>query len=264
MRRLAILSLLLASATFSRAEDNLRQQLWDQVGVELKKPLFCKCVEVTNVREESLAQKLGMQKGDRWFEDAEWVEVSASSTTLLRDDEFAQQVGMSNEDGSISPVIVLGGGNGLLQKFSVKKVRVLEKTLLKVATHRSDKSSGSLQLLRQRNSKKKNYSLINGQVFNGVGLKIQSLDADSGVSVKEVLPGLPAEQSGLQAEDLILSVNGNLVRNSAEFCDIVRLQPPGTVVSIKVQRGEKHIDFLVKTMIMKVDPEGLIDATDDQ
>jgi C-terminal processing protease CtpA/Prc len=255
----------MASATASHAEDDLRQQLWDRIGVELKKPIFCKCVEVAKVGENSLAQKLGMQKGDRWLEDAKWIEISASSTTMLRDDEFAQQVGMSKGDGEMAPVLVLGGGNGLAQKFSTRKIMALEKALLKIATYRNDGSKGYLQLLRKRNSEKKNYTLNSGRLFNGVGVKIESSGENQEVLVREVMPGLPADQAGLRAKDHILSVNDDQVQDAAEFSDIVRSQPLGTVISIRVRRGEKQlIDFLVKTTVIKVDPEGFVDSTDDE
>jgi len=264
VKQLMILSLLMASASFSRAEDNLKQQLWDQVGVELRKPLFCKCVEVKNVKEGSLAQKLGMQKGDRWLEDAEWVEISVSSTVVLGDDEFAQLVGMNRDDGKFLPVIVLGGGNALMQKFPVKEIEVLERALLKVVSYRDNELRGDLQLLRKRNSEKKKYLLTNGQLFSGVGVHIQSSD-DQGVLVVEVMPGLPAEKSGLQSGDKIISVNNIYVKESSEFVDIVRSQPLGAELSLKVQRDKNQlVDILIKTTVMKVDPEGFINATDEE
>jgi serine protease Do len=59
----------------------------------------------------------------------------------------------------------------------------------------------------------------------------------------------PAEQSGIQAGDLIISVNGTPVKSMEEFYKTAwKSGGPGTKIKIKVQRDKKNIDYELKSI----------------
>jgi hypothetical protein len=71
------------------------------------------------------------------------------------------------------------------------------------------------------------------EVFNGAGLIFDSFG--HGLQVMTVLPGGPGAQAGLQTGDTITAIDGKVPGdevNSPPF-----LQPPGTTLHLKIQRG---------------------------
>jgi serine protease Do len=71
--------------------------------------------------------------------------------------------------------------------------------------------------------------------FLGVQLQAQ----ESGVTVKEVVTGSPAEKAGLQVEDVVLRFNGKPIEGLQDFVLKVAGSKPGTRVTIEVRRGEE-------------------------
>jgi serine protease Do len=61
------------------------------------------------------------------------------------------------------------------------------------------------------------------------------------VKVRYVFPGSPAAQAGLQAGDVIESVNGAPVAGRLELQDLVSLAEPKKKVSLQVRRGEMQL-----------------------
>jgi len=64
--------------------------------------------------------------------------------------------------------------------------------------------------------------------------------------VEEVIPGSPAHKAGLQPDDLIVYVDGELVPSIKAFRDILKQIGPGTEVVLDVQRGAKLKSFKLK------------------
>ena len=56
------------------------------------------------------------------------------------------------------------------------------------------------------------------------------------VEVRRVLPGSPAEQSGLMAGDLLLSVDGALIQDANQVSDRISRLSPGASVSLRILR----------------------------
>ncbi len=54
--------------------------------------------------------------------------------------------------------------------------------------------------------------------------------------VEEVVPGSPADKFGLQAEDAVLTVNGQKVPNLYELVNILSYYRPGAEVTVVVER----------------------------
>jgi serine protease Do len=64
--------------------------------------------------------------------------------------------------------------------------------------------------------------------------------------VDEVTPGSPAARAGLQPDDLIVYVDGELVHTIKEFREIMKGIGPGMEVKLEVQRGSKLESVKVK------------------
>ena len=106
--------------------------------------------------------------------------------------------------------------------------------------------------------------LEHGKVSPGVlGVLVQNitpplasalnLKDTKGVLVTDVLPFTPAQKAGLQAQDIILSINNNPIYSAQQLRNMLGLMSPGTSLSIILQRN-----FISKTMNATVaDPKSL-------
>ena len=66
-----------------------------------------------------------------------------------------------------------------------------------------------------------------------------------GVLVKEVAPGSSSEKKGIRAGDIILSVNGTLVKHWIQVRSIIGFIKPGQSVKLTILRGKNKIDVEV-------------------
>jgi serine protease Do/serine protease DegQ len=73
----------------------------------------------------------------------------------------------------------------------------------------------------------------------------QSLAAGSadGAVVVKVEPGSPADKAGLKPRDIVTSVDGKPVRNSADMRNRMGLVPIGEDVELRVQRGNRPLSL---------------------
>jgi len=69
---------------------------------------------------------------------------------------------------------------------------------------------------------------------------------DKNVAIAAVTPSSLAEQSGIRAGDVVVSVAGAPVSSMASVTAAVREQPAGTWLPIQVRRGESTIDLVIK------------------
>jgi hypothetical protein len=126
-------------------------------------------------------------------------------------------------DGSMSPGNKNDGniGTGLLRQFNV----VLD------CTH------GMLYLEKNSNWGKPG-------IFNRAGIVTDSITQDQ--KIVTILPGSPSDIAGLKVGDVILQIDGHVPSNDPlEQNDPAFLQPPGTVVRLKVKRDNAVQDFKV-------------------
>ncbi len=95
-----------------------------------------------------------------------------------------------------------------------------------------------------------------GQVTRGwLGVAIQDLDpelaeyygvkGDHGVLIARVFPGDPADQAGIKAKDIILSVNGQKIKDSRDLTSFIANLEIGQKAKIKVLRNGKEKKFTV-------------------
>lgn len=72
--------------------------------------------------------------------------------------------------------------------------------------------------------------------------------------IATVIPKSPAAKAGLKVKDVILGVNGKLIPKKDELIATVKKCPVGTVVTIKVKRGEAELD--IKATLAKLETPG--------
>ena len=90
------------------------------------------------------------------------------------------------------------------------------------------------------------------------------LPTDHGVMVSDVLPGGPAEQSGLKIQDIILSVNGRPIGNLPIFGLSMFMLHAGDNAKIEVLRGTERIPLEVPVIQRPHNVDRLADLVDPE
>ena len=67
------------------------------------------------------------------------------------------------------------------------------------------------------------------------------LPVDHGVGVVNVASGSPADQAGIQADDIIVAIAGQQVANSGDLLNVLQKNGPGKTVSVDFYRGAKKM-----------------------
>ena len=75
-----------------------------------------------------------------------------------------------------------------------------------------------------------------------VGVGIGVLDEEGKVVIKNVVEGGPADEAGIEPEDVILSVDGTMPKDSTEAVKLIAGES-GKEVSIKVGRNDRELEF---------------------
>lgn len=74
----------------------------------------------------------------------------------------------------------------------------------------------------------------------------QRLKVRQGVLITSVTEGSPADNAGIQVEDVVVEYDGKPVRGEVDFRDLVARTEPGTVVPVKVIRNGREQTLRVK------------------
>lgn len=75
-----------------------------------------------------------------------------------------------------------------------------------------------------------------------VGIKISKLGYHSvSAYVQRVRPGSPAAEAGIQADDLIVSINGRRIGDAADYKAMIERLSPGASARFVLKRGQKMI-----------------------
>lgn len=77
-----------------------------------------------------------------------------------------------------------------------------------------------------------------------LGVRLE--EHEGGVRIERVLAGSLAEKSGLKDGDRIVEMAGRPVQKTITTIALVRLQPPGTWLPLRVKRGAETLDLVVK------------------
>lgn len=89
------------------------------------------------------------------------------------------------------------------------------------------------------------YDVSNAALLYKNNIKLDK-NATEGVVISEVQRGSSAAESGLEANDVILSVDGTKVKNSAHFKYILYKHNIGDTVKLKVSRNGKELNIDLK------------------
>jgi S1-C subfamily serine protease len=76
-----------------------------------------------------------------------------------------------------------------------------------------------------------------GATQSGTFLGVSVADATGGALVQAVEPGSPAATAGIQAGDLITSINGTAVADGTALQQAIRAEKPGTTVTVGITRN---------------------------
>jgi serine protease Do len=99
---------------------------------------------------------------------------------------------------------------------------------------------------KYRQSTKKKDKLLAG-AFHGIIL-VPNVVSLTPPYVEDVVGGSPAAKAGLQADDLIVYIEGDLVSSIKMFRDLIKSYPAGTPLRFEVQRGSRLVSLTV-TMV---------------
>lgn len=78
--------------------------------------------------------------------------------------------------------------------------------------------------------------------YQHASLGLQLSRGGAGLSIRAIVAGGPAEEAGLRAKDVIVSLAGGAVANRAELVAKLGALQPGTAVPIVVQRGNEKLE----------------------
>ena len=84
----------------------------------------------------------------------------------------------------------------------------------------------------------------------GVGIRMKEVNTITGVMIVEVLPGLPASESGLQSGDIIFKVDGQDVARSDDVKNIILKHQPGEIVRFEIEsEGQRKVVEVVTKLM---------------
>jgi S1-C subfamily serine protease len=72
------------------------------------------------------------------------------------------------------------------------------------------------------------------------------LSVETGVLVTEVSPGGPADDAGIEAGDVILSIDGQEIDEQHSFSEILFSHDPGDTVDVVIQRDDLKMTVTVE------------------
>jgi serine protease Do len=104
-----------------------------------------------------------------------------------------------------------------------------------------------LPQLRDEGRVRRGYLGIGVNDLNERAVEAFGLESTNGALVSNVIPGLPADKAGLQAGDIILSVDGRRIQNTRELIDYVSSQGPEAKVELEILRDGKKLEKTVQT-----------------
>lgn len=90
----------------------------------------------------------------------------------------------------------------------------------------------------------KSYIGITGQTISDDVKQITGLEG--GVRIYEVSEESPAEEAGIQVGDVIVSADGNAIKEFSDLSKLIEKTEPGTEIQLKVYRQGQYVDITVE------------------
>jgi len=95
-------------------------------------------------------------------------------------------------------------------------------------------------------------------------VKILKLPQATGAIAADVLPGGPADQAGLKIEDIIVGVNGSVIKRARDLQSFIYGQALDDEVTMTVRRGDKTLSLKMKVVERADDPQRFADMVDPE
>ena len=95
---------------------------------------------------------------------------------------------------------------------------------------------------------------VSAQTITPVLAEALKLSVDSGVIVSDVIPSGPGARAGIQAGDIVVSLDGKRMENGRQFRINLYTRAAGQQVLIEVLRGERRIPMRVTVAERELDP----------
>ncbi len=235
MNKFAISFCFLLLPAISFGGENLSKRLWDEVGVELKKPFLRNYIVVKQVRPGSYAETVGMQKGDRWVGKVTLWEKKMENQ--LQSDDSSYVVGEERFMLNGKPVLILA------RTASVKDLQVVSYVLLKAMNPQPSFKAPSFYCDLVRNSKKGDFTILGRGLIKAIGVAIKEVSFGEEhnfdfLKIEKVFPNSPAEKSGLKVNDFIVQADDSNTKDARDFINKIRSLEVGTNVKLLILRGE--------------------------
>ncbi len=130
---------------------------------------------------------------------------------------------------------IISGAQGLGFAIPINKAQEIAQQL--IATGRAEHAYLGIEMVT-----------LSPEVRRRLNPELSSpISADQGVLVVNVIPGSPAEQSGLQAGDVIQKIDSQSVSRSETVQQIVQNKAVGSSLAVEVNRNGQNMDLNVMT-----------------
>ncbi len=83
------------------------------------------------------------------------------------------------------------------------------------------------------------------QGFLGIAIADVDDGRRPGALVTQIVNDAPAARAGLQLQDVVLSIAGEVLEDSTDVLEIVSAKPPGLAVELKIRRGDQDLTVTV-------------------
>ena len=98
----------------------------------------------------------------------------------------------------------------------------------------------------------------NHEIVTWIGLEFESLPSGRGVRVTYVAPDSPADQAGLEIDDVILKCNEDIINNATQLSSIIYSSAVGSRINLQINRAYSMQIFTCSIVI-----EEILDISED-
>jgi len=181
-----------------------------------------KGAKINNVSKESAAEKAGLQKDD--------IITKVNDDKIENSEDLIKAIGKYSPDEKVKVTYLRDGKtkstDATLQKNNAKVSRVFsfngDDVPFEMAPFANDQNFDFKQFHRTTKPK--------------IGFKIQDIEEGNGVKILDVDAETPAAKAGLQKGDIIVDVNGEVLKNVDELKEKLATAKEGDVLKIKYKR----------------------------
>ncbi|MCX6208460.1 MAG: PDZ domain-containing protein [Bacteroidetes bacterium] len=181
-----------------------------------------KGAKINNISKESAAEKAGLQKDD--------IITKVNDDKIENSEDLIKAIGKYSPDEKVKVTYLRDGKTksteATLQKNNAKASRVFsfngDDVPFEMAPFANDQNFDFKQFNRTTKPK--------------IGFKIQDIEEGNGVKILDVDAETPAAKAGLQKGDIIVDINGEVLKNVDELKEKLATAKEGDVLKIKYKR----------------------------